>query len=209
VARTPSKEAHDKILQAVLKLIAEKGVEATSMDAIAAEAGVSKATVYKHWGTKDALLIDAVQQHSAEVPPLDGPSVRETLIQLLQFLSRRTGSETIVRVWPRIMSYASNNREFFEAMRERLFKPRQEGMTKLLARAVEEGELEPGLDPEFAADMLIGPVMHRRFSDAGRVPEDLPARVVDVFFRAFRPASPSTRESAPRPSSGSRKSSRS
>ena len=49
MARTPSKEAHEKVLKAVLPLIGERGVEGTSMDSIAAAAGVSKATVYKHW----------------------------------------------------------------------------------------------------------------------------------------------------------------
>ena len=209
MARTPSKEAHDRVLKAVLKLIGERGVEATSMDSIAAEAGVSKATVYKHWENKDALLVDCLRQQSSDAPSFDAATARETLVNLLTYLSRPSKSEELARVWPRIISYASNNKEFAKVMRERLFKPRQAMLTALLNRAVVAGELQPGLDPELAADLLIGPVMHRRFVDAGNIPGDLPARVVDAFFRAFKPASPTTPGSAPPPSSDSPKNSRS
>ena len=58
MARTPSASAHRKVLDATLELVAERGVDATSMDAIARKSGVSKATIYKHWADKDALLLD-------------------------------------------------------------------------------------------------------------------------------------------------------
>ncbi|HVW86443.1 MAG TPA: helix-turn-helix domain-containing protein, partial [Bryobacteraceae bacterium] len=66
MARTPSKEAHDKVLAAAIRLIAERGIEGTSMDAIASASGVSKATVYKHWANKEALLIEVVKSFSGD-----------------------------------------------------------------------------------------------------------------------------------------------
>src|SRR5215831_15652280 len=58
MARTRSLSAHRKVLDAALELVADAGVEATSMDAIARKSGVSKATIYKHWADKDALLLE-------------------------------------------------------------------------------------------------------------------------------------------------------
>ena len=60
MARTPSAAAHEKVLDAAIQLIIERGIEGTSMDAIAQLSGVSKATVYKHWKDKDALCLDVL-----------------------------------------------------------------------------------------------------------------------------------------------------
>src|SRR5437588_12291036 len=60
MARTRSKEAHAKVLDAAIALFAERGIEASSMDAIADSSGVSKATIYKHWPNKDALALEAL-----------------------------------------------------------------------------------------------------------------------------------------------------
>ena len=185
MARTPSKEAHEKVLKAVLTLIGERGVEGTSMDSIAAAAGVSKATVYKHWENKEALLIDAVRSNSLDAPAFDSPDTRKNFVDLLSYLARNTKSEELSRVWPRIISYAASNSAFGRAFQERLFEPRRRKMTEMLDSAVRKGELQPGIEPELAADMLIGPIMHRRFVSNHNVPADLPEKVVDAFYRAF------------------------
>src|SRR5882724_512449 len=60
MARTPSAQAHSKVLEASLSLFAKDGIDATSMDAIAEVSGVSKATIYKHWHDKAALALEAL-----------------------------------------------------------------------------------------------------------------------------------------------------
>ncbi len=62
MARTPSAAAHEKVIEAAIQLIGERGIEGTSMDAIAQVSGVSKATVYKHWKDKETLCIDVIVQ---------------------------------------------------------------------------------------------------------------------------------------------------
>ena len=61
MARTRSSEAHDKVLRAALDLFGERGIDATSMDAIAQASGVSKATIYNHWADKEALLMEVME----------------------------------------------------------------------------------------------------------------------------------------------------
>src|SRR6516164_2146178 len=56
MARSRSTEAHDKVLRAALGLFGERGIDATSMDAIAQASGVSKATIYNHWADEEARL---------------------------------------------------------------------------------------------------------------------------------------------------------
>ncbi|MES1257374.1 MAG: TetR/AcrR family transcriptional regulator [Acidobacteriota bacterium] len=185
MARTPSKEAHEKVLRAVLRLLAERGMEGVTMDAIAAASGVSKATVYKHWNNKDALLIDVIRRQSANYPEFDSGDAKADLTELLGYLARRTKSEELARIWPQIVSYAVGNPGFGRALHDYVFQPRRELVLRLLRQASEQGGLQADIDPEFAMDMLIGPVMHRRFLDEKNVPADLPERVVEYFWKAF------------------------
>jgi len=60
MTRPRSKEAHERVLRAALKLFGERGIDATSMDAIAHTSGVSKATMYNHWTNKEVLLMDVM-----------------------------------------------------------------------------------------------------------------------------------------------------
>ncbi len=56
MVRPRSAQAHKKVLDAAVQLFSDRGIDATSMDAIAETSGVSKATIYKHWPDKDALV---------------------------------------------------------------------------------------------------------------------------------------------------------
>ena len=62
MARTRSASAHEKVIWAAAELFAERGVDGASMDAIAEESTVSKATIYKHWADKNALLLEVLEQ---------------------------------------------------------------------------------------------------------------------------------------------------
>ncbi len=185
MARTPSKEAHDKVLKAALQLIAERGVEAVSMDAIAAESGVSKATVYKHWANKDALLIDVLRTHSDQLPEFDSDNPRDDMVQFIRFLAESRKREELGPVWHRIIGYAAGNPEFAHAMQAFAFEPRRAQIARIIGRAIEKGELRPGIDGAFAMDLLIGPVVHRRFSGAA-MPVDMPAQIVAYFWEVFK-----------------------
>ena len=205
MSRTPSAEAHEKVLKAACKLIGERGIEATSMDAIAAESGVSKATVYKHWANKDALLIDVMRSFSDKIPEFDSGNARDELLNLMRFFARAKRRDELTRIWPRIIGYAMSNQEFARALNDFAFQPRRDLIQRIIGRAVQAGELRQGVDPELAMDLLIGPIMHRRFR-SDPIAEDLPDQVVDYFWKIF--SQPTPEYARPR-ASGSRKSSRS
>jgi len=60
MARPRSQEAHERVLLTALDLFGTRGIDATSMDAVAHASGVSKATIYNHWANKEALLLDVM-----------------------------------------------------------------------------------------------------------------------------------------------------
>src|ERR1700753_3749508 len=67
--RPRSAKAHEAILEAAAGLLLEHGLDAVSMDEVAARAGVSKATIYRWWPTKETLALDALYtQYMAAAP---------------------------------------------------------------------------------------------------------------------------------------------
>src|SRR5258708_20335318 len=86
MTRPRSARAHGQVLDAALKLFAARGVDGTSMDAIAAASGVSKATIYKHWPDKNALCLEVMaglHGAHAEPPDVDSGDLRPDLIPIL------------------------------------------------------------------------------------------------------------------------------
>jgi AcrR family transcriptional regulator len=186
MARPRSAQAHEKVLKAALALVAEHGIEGASMDAIARLSGVSKATVYKHWASKEELCLEAICHLSGAMPAFASGDARGDIVDFLRHLARVQKPETLGRIWPRVIGYAASNPAFAKAWREHSMEPRRAELTRLLQQAISQGELRRDIDLDLAMDLLIGPVMHRRFMNT-TVPAKVPERVVDAFWRAHAP----------------------
>jgi AcrR family transcriptional regulator len=191
VARPPSKAAHDKVLKAALHLISERGIEATSMDAIAAESGVSKATVYKHWANKDALLLEVIETMMDPLPEFDSGDPKADMKSFLRHMSQARKRDELGRLWPRVIGYAVSNPEFAGALQRVSFTPRRLRVAQIIDNAVSLGQLRGDVDPDFATDMLIGPIMHRRFVEPGTIPTEMAEKLTDYFWRVFGSDRPS------------------
>src|ERR1700737_2613138 len=82
--RPRSGEARLAILDATTELLLEHGLIGANMDAVAERAGVSKATIYRWWPTKEALALDALYRSWSEVgPALDTGSLRGDMLAIL------------------------------------------------------------------------------------------------------------------------------
>src|SRR4051794_9867989 len=112
MARTRSASAHKKVLEAAIRLVAERGVDATSMDAIARESGVSKATIYKHWADKDALLLEVLAEvHELHARPVfDSGDPWADMVAVLSYHPENTNQRE--RIMPHLIAYSAANKEF-------------------------------------------------------------------------------------------------
>jgi AcrR family transcriptional regulator len=186
--RSRSPRAHGKVLEAALKLFSEQGIDATSMDAIAATSGVSKATIYKHWRDEDALCLEVLAYlHGLDAPPiLKTGDHRADLIAVLNQPLHAQRSDLQNRLMPHLMGYAAHNLAFAKAWRDRVLQPWRIQILQLLKRSIAEGSLPPDLDLEVALAMLLGSMMYRHASSLYRrhLPENLAELVVDAFWRA-------------------------
>ena len=208
MARTRSLSAHQKVLDAALELVAELGVEATSMDAIARKSGVSKATIYKHWADKDALLLEMMAMAAGlhTRPKFDSGDVRADMIAVLAYRPKEN-ADVRERLLPHFNAYSVKNHQFGHAWRAMSMEPPRKELRHLLAIAIQNGELPAMLDVDLSLALLIGPVIYwhvflkRDVAD----PQALAEGVVDAFWRAFSirpfPAPSGTALTRPTPAS--------
>jgi len=183
--RPRSVRADEAILTAVLELLADgTTAEALSMEAVAARAGVGKATIYRRWPNKDALLLDAVASLKGPTPEITGESVRDDLIALLRPVGQK--SPQAARVLPCIMTEMHRSPELRRCY-QKVMEPRRERMREVFRRGIASGELRPDLDIEVTMAMLVGPLLSQAMlgwnPDFDR--EKLPTQLVDAIWPAI------------------------
>jgi AcrR family transcriptional regulator len=181
VGRPRSSHASEAIIAATIELLLEGvTIEALSMEAIAARAGVGKATVYRRWPNKEALVVEALASVKGPTPEPPGHSVREDLVFLLGVMGR-SKQVPEATVSPCVMSEVHRNPELFDRWVGVLEK-RRDVMREVLRRGVRTGELDPDLDIELAVAMLSSPMMMqmalRWYPRVGK--EKLAERIVDL-----------------------------
>jgi AcrR family transcriptional regulator len=180
-------------VDAAVALFARRGINATSMDAIADASGVSKATIYKHWPDKDALAMEVlsyVHGLDQEPPVFDSGDLRRDLIERLRY---QPGADQSLKdnLWPHVMAYIATNPAFGGAWRARVIEPARTGIIALIERGQKQNLLKKSLDSESAVAMLVGPFLytHVFIRRLGRTPPvELEVAVVDAFLGAFETA---------------------
>jgi AcrR family transcriptional regulator len=205
MARPPSARAHQQVLDSALELFAQRGIDATSMDAISEASGVSKATIYKHWTHKDALCMEAfVRAHGVDdLPRFDSGNLRQDLIAFLEYRTPEQHAQMFQRLMPHFAAYATRNPQFRNAWKTRAMEPPRKRLRELLERGVKNGELRRDLNIEVGIALLLGPMMYRFavYSMAADLPKDLPRLVVDSFLMGHAVQSPGAgaKKTSPRP----------
>lgn len=150
------------ILEAAADQFRTHGFEASSMDKIAAQAGVSKRTVYNHFPSKDELFAETLVQlfHSSaailELPYRRDRSLREQLTELLQLKVATLADSNFLDLSRVAIAEAVHTPERARAIVARLGE-REEGVTAWIRAAQADGRLK-GDDPVFAATLLQGQV---------------------------------------------------
>jgi len=198
MARGLSQRAHHKVLEAATNLFAERGIDATSVDAIAAASGVSKATVYKHWADKEALCLD-VLMHVHELdegpPELDSGDLREDLKAFLKYEPSPKKAAIQKRLMPHLIAYSARNEEFGRAWKTRVMERARDFLRRLLRRGVDRGMLPAVLDEELGVALLLGPMMYRHIFGSSVDREWLADGAVHSFWKAH--ARPEFQERSP------------
>ena len=180
--RPRSPEAHAAILRAALELAVEGGLRGLSMEAIAARAGVGKATIYRRWKSKEELFAEAIASIAVNPDVPDTGSVRGDFEAASSAAVERMAPEAF-RVLPRLLADAADDPELLAALHTALVRPRRAAIGAVLRRGIERGELRADIDVDLISDMLIGPLIARVLLSGGdpHALDGLPMRVYDAL----------------------------
>lgn len=169
IGRPRSEETKKAILTAAYGLLLEKGFNTITVEGIAERAGVSKATIYKWWSNKAAVVLDgffAATESMLQVP--DTGSVREDLFiqanNLANFITSPKG-----KVITELIAEGQFDTNIAEEYRIRYFNPRRLISQNIIERGIERGELKKDIDIELSIDLIFAPLFYRLLITGGTV----------------------------------------
>ncbi|MGW6917630.1 TetR/AcrR family transcriptional regulator [Kitasatospora sp. NPDC054939] len=183
--RPRSEAAEQAIFAAVERLMEEgSGLAELTIEGIATAAGVGKATIYRRWPNKEALLVDVVSRLEAPEPQLAGGSVRDDLVAVIEYMRRRGLAKRSRWVLKVALGQMHHWPELHAAYKERAIKPRRRMLHTIVERGIATGELRGDLPVELLGDLLLGPILARTvlWDESDLDDPELPATMVDALL---------------------------
>jgi AcrR family transcriptional regulator len=159
--RPRSEQARNAILRSTLRLLQRGGFPELSIEAIAGDANVSKATVYRWWPSKALLVADAFSASADEELrfPDTGSVYKDMSLQMRRLV--RIFRSPRGRVVAALLGGGQSDPELIAAFRERFLLPRRQQAYQTLDRAIRRGELRADMNRDLALDSLYGPIYMR------------------------------------------------
>lgn len=186
--RPRSEQARQAILRSTLKILGKNGFSNFKMEEVADQASVGKATVYRWWPNKGALIADAFA--SSTTSKLRFPDtgavytdMSQQMRQLVRVFRSRRG-----RIVSAILAAAQSDKDLIEAFRERFLFPRRREAYGTLRRGILRGELRKDLDPDLLLDSLYGPIYMRFLIRHDRLTPEFVDNLCALVLRGAMPA---------------------
>jgi AcrR family transcriptional regulator len=159
--RPRDEDARERILASALDVFEELGFASATTDAIAERAGASKATIYRWWPNKSAVLIEALRERIARESPFPNTgNLRSDIYRQVQnfidLLNSRRG-----RILRAFIAASQTDPEVAEAFRTVWMQPRRAEAQEVLRSYQESGAIRPDVSLESTLDLLYGPIYFR------------------------------------------------
>jgi AcrR family transcriptional regulator len=184
--RPRSEQARQEILKTAYKLLRDKGFNAVGSHEIAQAAGVSSATLYRWWKSKEEILFDACFEHMK--PALAIPETRSALTRLRHYVLR--AREFLVSeegaVMARVLTGIHEDKRLHQMFLERYVKQRRQIQRGIIEDAIASGELKPTTDPELLIDALSGPLFFRWLQGHAPLDRAFAQSIFDKVIPAFQ-----------------------
>ncbi|MFH8367421.1 TetR/AcrR family transcriptional regulator [Streptomyces sp. NPDC018031] len=177
------------VIETVLRLLEEGAtIGELSMERIARDAGVGKATVYRRWRGKEALMLDVMRSLDDENPRPAGVSVRDDLVTMLEFIRKRALAKRHSALLRAVVAHVRAHPDLWQEYHDTVLRRRRETLLTVLRRGIEGGEIRATEDLELLADLFVGPMLTRAMMHEWRdLPEGLSERIVDTVLDGVRP----------------------
>lgn len=184
--RPRSDEAHRKILDAARELLSEEGFADLRLEHVAARAGVGKATIYRRWGSKEALAQELLAELAApHIAVAESGDTRAELLAAVVNPMRAVTDTPFGPVIRALLSQIAGNPTLGDPFRATVVQARRDEIARVIVRGIARGDLRPDADSELATELLVGPV-YFRLMFGGELDLDFANRVVDNVLRGYR-----------------------
>jgi len=180
--RPRSEASHQAIIQATVELLVENGYGSLTMEGVRTRAGVGKATIYRRWASKEALILDALRTTNAPIPVPDEGSVRADLMVYTDAVVERFGADRASDVLPHLIE-ASCYDEELRASLDGYLRERQSTTRFILHRGIERGELPAETDVDLITDVILAPFFYRHLLTGAAVDRRFIHRLVEFALR--------------------------
>jgi TetR/AcrR family transcriptional regulator, regulator of autoinduction and epiphytic fitness len=176
------------VLRAATDLLVEGGPSAVTIDAIVARSGVAKSTIYRHWQSRDEVLLAVIESCAPQIPEPDPDTdVVAALRQVVHAMADALNDPEWARVLPALLML-KHHEAGIAAMNDRIEHEQDMVLATLLRRGASEGVLRSDLEPHEATATLLGPLMFAHLTESVKIDPDFVDRTVDNFLAAYRPA---------------------
>jgi AcrR family transcriptional regulator len=170
-----SKEA---VLAATAELLTESGFSGVSVDAVAERSGVAKTTIYRHWPSRSALLLEACSKFGTKPEVPDTGTLRGDVEALATYMARRLRTESFAKVLPSVIDAAERDPDI-AAVHARLHAGFMAPLYAVLERARRRGELPRDCVAAEVVASVVGPLFYRRWFSREALDERFVRAVVE------------------------------
>lgn len=173
------------VLEASIAVLIERGVDAFTIKEVSDRAGVHETTVYRRWGTKDNLALDALLSTvMVENPTPDTGSLREDLLAVVRTLASLMGTtlgDSLIRMG------LKRDVPDYEGVRDIFWTDRYSRFATILDRAEARGDLSPGIDRRTTMLTLVGPLYMRLLLTREPLNDGFLQDIVDLLLNGMAP----------------------
>ncbi|MER5763456.1 TetR/AcrR family transcriptional regulator [Streptomyces sp. NPDC002082] len=184
---TRSEESRQAIIEAALGLCVERGFTSTTIEGIAARAGVGKTTIYRWWPSKAAILIEGVENaRDAAAGFPDTGDIHADLVAQTSSVMRLFNTE-FGEIWRGLIGAAQSDEVAADGV-TRILRVSIDACVERLATARDAGQIRADLDLEMAVELLYGPIYHTWLLRTRPLPEAYMESVLTMLLPALVPA---------------------
>ena len=181
IART-----RERVIRSATDLLVEGGPWAVTVDAVVARSGVAKSTIYRHWESRDELLVEILASCAPEIgSPAPELGAADALREVVRSVAAVLRDPDRGRAVPMLLMLKSQLKGAAD-LEEELETNQLALIEDLLARGVREGVLRDGIDPHLVAALLFGPMLFAHLTDMVPLTDEFADALVDAFIAGHR-----------------------
>ena len=167
-------------IAATLAELAESGYSALSLESVARRAGVHKTTLYRRWGTREDLVLEAMLERAGErISVPDTGSLREDLLELARTAAANAAGPEVAAMARAVVAQMPHD-ERLAAANHRFWDERLAFDSVIIEQAIERGEVAPDTQPRQVIESVLGPIHLRLLLTGEPINDAFLSRIVDV-----------------------------